>query len=391
MRKRSFVMFLLIALLLCGCATGHDDGIKYDRWNAVEHWRVDENGELAGAEPHRVDENYICSGCGAEVIDWGDGYVDVSSTDQYGNPIKSISYGPDGIFSEYRHEYEYDAQGNVLRDRGYADGRLEMDDTYVVGENGESRLAVSIWYEESGEYFTTDYDEYGNSVHSVSFDADGQKGWESWTEYTPGGENGFYESKHTESYADGTSMSAQYNMYKDVICREYFDAEGNLTDTSSWEYDYDEAGAKLWEKEYSNGKLIYEITGYAVSVDGDEYVRYPRSTIEYFDDGTRLETFYGPKSELKQINLYDADGGTIYTLTYGYEVFEDGNWKRITIHEGDKLVSDTEYVMDADGIWSRKAVTTQYNSDGTKTVTTFDENEEILTEVVYDANGNVIG
>ena len=51
---------------------------------------------------------------------------------------------------------------------------------------------------------------------------------------------------------------------------------------------------------------------------------------------------------------------------------------------------DTEYVMDADNTWSRKATMTEYLDDGTKIIIEYDENEEIISQKQYDADGNEI-
>ena len=62
----------------------------------------------------------------------------------------------------------------------------------------------------------------------------------------------------------------------------------------------------------------------------------------------------------------------------------------IQVYQNDSLLFDTEYIMDAENIWSRKATMTEYLDDGTMIIFNYDENEEIISQTHYDANGNVI-
>lgn len=60
------------------------------------------------------------------------------------------------------------------------------------------------------------------------------------------------------------------------------------------------------------------------------------------------------------------------------------------MYQNDALLFDTAYIMDAENIWSRKSIMTEYLDDGTKIIFTFDEYEEIISQTHYDAEGNVI-
>ena len=49
--------------------------------NAASHWKLNDNGEAVNQEPHTLNE-LMCTVCGCEILDWGDGSADVLATDQ---------------------------------------------------------------------------------------------------------------------------------------------------------------------------------------------------------------------------------------------------------------------------------------------------------------------
>lgn len=146
-----------------------------------------------------------------------------------------------------------------------------------------------------------------------------------------------------------------------------------------------------WMKEYRNGTLTCEILNFAVFTDEwDITSRYPENVIEYYEDGSKLVRFNGTNTKPELETMYNADGSVSYVRRYVYETFENGNWKRIQVYQNDALLFDTEYVMDAENIWSRKAIMTEYLDDGTKIIFEYDENEEVIRQKQYDADGNEI-
>ena len=181
------------------------------------------------------------------------------------------------------------------------------------------------------------------------------------------------------------------SQYEDITYRRMYDAQGVLIDEDVWEYEYNAEGKKEWVKQYENGTLIYEILNFAVFTDEwDITSRYPENEIEYYEDGSRLERFNGTNTEPELETIYNADGSVSHIRRYEYELFDNGNWKRICVYQNDALLFDTEYIMDAENIWSRKSIMTEYLDDGTKIIFTFDEYEEIISQTHYDAEGNVI-
>jgi hypothetical protein len=92
-------------------------------------------------------------------------------------------------------------------------------------------------------------------------------------------------------------------------------------------------------------------------------------------------------SELYTIYDYDTDSTSTTKEDYTYD--EKGNRLPEKQYEDGKLTYECEFALDADGedytskdIW--------YEDDGSKVVTEYDEEYNVLSEVWYDANGNRI-
>ena len=385
MKKQNIIISaVLAAALLAGCGTqtgadGHTHTAQGDwDWNGKEHWNVCECGEKLDAAEHKLGDDMVCTKCGAEVWVMDDGSADVYAYDQFGNTQRYAYFDAEGnMVSESRYENEYDDAGNLLSARFYSDGVLQNEDTYAANANGEYVLVKSTMYYDGG-CTVNEYDEHGNMVHMADTDEAGNVEAESWYEYAMDPDGGFYESKYTERLAEGGKLEAQYNPMGDIIVRVWYDDAGNETRVDTWEYEYNEEGQDEWQKQYTDGVLVYEIIGYGEYNGGDFSMRYPETVIEYYEDGTRLEQKFGSNGEVATETAYSAGGDVVEVLTYTYETDEDGNWKSIQVHNGDKLVIDKQYAQCSDGSGSYLETETVYNDDGTTTVTTYDEEGNVI-------------
>ena len=379
-KKNIIISAALAAALLAGCGGGHKHTAQggWD-WNGKEHWKICECGENVDAAEHKLNtDDMTCSGCGAEVWLMDDGSADVYSYDQYGNTQRYAYFDAEGnMVSESRYENEYDDAGNLQVVRFYSDGVLQSENVYVSNDKGESSLVKSTMYYDGG-CTVNEYDKYGNMVHMSDTDEAGNVEAESWYEYTMDADGGFYESKYTERLPEGGKLEAQYNPMGDIIVRVWYDEAGNETRVDTWEYEYNEAGQDDWQKQYTDGVLVYEITGYGEYNTSEFSMRYPECIIEYYEDGTRLEQKYGSNGEVETETSYSAGGDVVEVLTYTYETYEDGNWKAIQVFNGDKLVQDKQYARTADDSGSYLETETVYNEDGTTTVTTYDEEGNVI-------------
>lgn len=361
-------------------------------WNGTEHWHLCDCGEKVDAAVHRLGDDMLCSECGIEIWDMGDGYVDTMSRNEYGETAKWISYDPDGnVISEREYDRQYDDQGNLLLEKFYSDGMLSDESEYVVDDDGESRIIRNTSYFENGEYYVTEYDAYGDFTQTVSYSAEGEILSASYYEYAIDSNGERYEAKNTDIYTEGDKMVAEYNEYGDTIYRAMYDADGALTREDVWEYGYNEDGDPMWQKQYTDGFLAYEIVSYIIeSDDSGYYMCYPETIIDYEEDGSKLVSEYGSNSHVSRETHYLADGSIDYVREYVYELDEAGNWSRVQIFENDRLVMETEYALHEEWGWTYKARTTEYLEDGTIIVCEYDENEELVSETHYDTEGNEV-
>ena len=230
--------------------------------DAKEHWMLCEDGEKMNAQAHALDDLSVCTVCGAEIIDWGDGSYDVCVIDQYGEFTRWASYDSEGnLTSDSRNEITYDENGNKTFMKSYTDGVHSADVYYAMGKNGVYE-AKYIDYDEDGSYFTNEYNEDSELILACTYDASGKE------------------------------------IYRDT-----------------YEYAEDEDGKRETVKEYENGRLVFEILSYAVYSEEGYTERYPAKTVDYNEDGSKIVTEY--EADGSKITFeYDANGNLVKETSY---------------------------------------------------------------------------
>jgi len=362
----------LTALAACSSGGGHTHSptAQWDR-DGKEHWHLCECGEKLESAAHTLNTNFLCSVCGSEVWDYGDG-VDVYNYDESGSLIRYSSYDGQGTsINDTCWENQYDADSNTLYQSCYENGVLITTDEYTVTADGENYLAKSTSYQEDGAYDVTEYNTDGNITSAIGYDSTGAVAMEVHSEYAYTAEGVIYESKATTTYGGETYIS-EYNEHNDIVTRTKYVGDV-LEYAERYEREYNADGDPLWEKIYRDDRLIFEILSYASGSDEESYWRYPEKSIEYYEDGGKLVSEYGENTHISKETLFNADGSVFSVRNYVYETDDNGNWSRIRVYENDRLVSDTEYAP-----------------DGSKTVFEYDQNEELIQETRYDADGNQI-
>ncbi len=229
-----------------------------------------------------------------------------------------------------------------------------------------------------------------------------------------------------------------YDEYDNLIRMLEYDENGELVSEYICIYVYDENGNMTFATEYIDDRLTGE-TEYTV-VDGESIpVRY----VGYDEDG-RLVNEYDHNGNVVYMAIYDTDDNQIFSAVSEYEQDEDGIWYESSCTETDedgnktssqyneygdiigkicmdcndnvlsveswehtyeenRLIIQSLYTKDNETqLWEFKVVVgddwaysymekrTTYNEDGTTTVCTYDENENLLSEVTYDVDGNPI-
>lgn len=239
-------------------------------------------------------------------------------------------------------------------------------------------------------------------------------------------------------FEDGSADIYNYNEHGDYTRMTSIDIDSSVIADVVYENEYDADGQMLWQKQYDDGFLIMQIF-YTVNDNG---ARIPTEQFGYCNDGSSIKSEYDTNgNRIKQFS-YDPDGNVIYevsteyapiedgvyyeakkTIVWGdgrksvsesnihgdktfwaehdsngdivhqyntkYEYGDDGNMTRSEVYIEGILVSEAEYSLNADG-FLYLAMETIYDEE-TYIVTTFDEYGDVIEEIVYDLDGNVIG
>ena len=242
-------------------------------------------------------------------------------------------------------------------------------------------------------------------------------------------------------FEDGSCDISNYNEHDDLIRYSYYDETGACLDDYVYVYTYDEAGLKLVSSTYYFGLLVeeseYQVDPFGESVllrtigyndDGsvsvnecDKYGNtvvsrmtdqagivifeetyeytygedgFPTHTLQVsrFDDGTVLKSETDAMGNRLFSTQIDPDGTVLYAYTYTYEYDEAGRMVRELVTEGERYVFESLYAYTGDvfDIWGYQYMTIDYMEDGSKTVCEIDEFGEIISETMYDAQGNIV-
>ena len=232
-------------------------------------------------------------------------------------------------------------------------------------------------------------------------------------------------------FENGGADVSNYNDHEDLVRLTSYDELGEMLYDNVFEYAYDEAGNKLFEKQYDNGVFIAESV-FAVNAQGEHHVVWAAT---YYDDGTVGRNEYDENGNCVKAYTFDENGVVTYEETSEYALTSDG-WfyyqtkstavmdSTVFYHEyneyGDSLVSmiieDDVVILNAtheygykDGVqlWSRDymngvlvgesicdedgrvVMQTEYNEDGTSCIYTYDDNEDLAMLVWCTAEGEM--
>ena len=177
----------------------------------------------------------------------------------------------------YHHKYEYDENGRLIKDTAIPGASM----TYEYDENGRVIRRSTILSDGSlKKYYVIEYTEGGRKESESS--------WEgvlwSTTEYS--GEK--IKSSVSYSYI-GTHISSYtvsvYNSNGRKTKETNYD--GNGTERSSSEYEYNENGFRTFERRYKAGVLDY-----VLEYPGKDYAEHYIKKTEYSPDGSIRNIYY---------------------------------------------------------------------------------------------------
>nr|MBR4280344.1 hypothetical protein [Clostridia bacterium] len=337
--KKIFAI-LVTALFLLGAACAEEIELPVFLWehDGQNHWQLDEAGNVINLGAHVIgDYDLTCAVCGSEVIEWGDGFTDVTDYDEYGNTLRHGYYDDQGeVVNLSIHVLTCNEDGVVLEDIEYIDGVLYCHATYTVNADGE-QIPVLINYWDGDCHSVYEYDEYGNNIHISNYDEDGALFHEIISEFALSDDGWFYECKTTTRFATGEVYYDETNQYGDPVCSRSTDADGNVW--GDWHYEYEYAnGLPLWSKQYSGDVLTYETI-----FDNEGYIV---QEIEYLEDGSRIVYEYNDQQEYETITTYDADGAVVEVITYEYVYSDEMNVLEQRMYVDGVLVSEEFYEYD---------------------------------------------
>lgn len=347
------------------------------------------------------------------------GTVSVFEMSENGDMIMSVEKDLDGnIIYEDRYDREYDENGNKLWEKHYVNGELVYEVIeYSLSEDGnwafpkkeieytEEGLTKVYDYNEKGELILEkDYDENGNVVYyfvcEYEYDENDvmlskktyKNGSLSTEEYFKTTEDGWtYPESETVYYPElNVAYKSIYNEFGDQTGRIVYDAEDNIVQEDVFEIEYDENGNITLERHYTDGVLTYEALDYVAETNDFVFTRYPSVINRYNKDGSKNVTVNGKYGLTKSSADYAADGSVISETVYEYEFFESGDIKTVKVIKDGNPIREEYYEVISDGWTTYLKKDVAYFEDGSRIVTEYDENWNIVSSTSFDADGNEI-
>ena len=382
--KKLLILLLSVLFLVCAaCAEDAALPIPFWRYDGVNHWQLDESGAVVSLGAHTPGDDLICTGCGSEILDWGDGEVDVTVYDAYGNVERYTSFIGEERTYESVHVYTYNEDGLLLKDVEYVDGVRYGMTNFAISEEGVSLPVNQVAWSDDGTYSMNLFDEHGNCIQSTLYEADGTLAFETLSEYEMLEDEWFgvyyYECRTTSRFASGETFFQEVNRFGDILHSTITYADGTAWSDTTYEYEYRD-GVKLWSKQYSFGTLTTEER---YDAEGNLL-----QEIEHVEDGSTIVYDYNVNGDPVTVSTCAADGSLISQTTYTYVYDDNMTQLELHVYTDGQLVQST--VNHYDAYESFTGLTeTIYHADGARTVTEYDDCLEPIQVIVYAADGSV--
>ncbi|MBR5310724.1 MAG: hypothetical protein IKU42_06355 [Oscillospiraceae bacterium] len=300
MLKRILAFTFAFMLVLSGCASGESAEINWES-DFNEHWVTNENGEKTKIAEHDLVDDKVCSVCGSEIYDYGDGsgevyrYLDVEK-----NYISSYKIYENGeLVQDVTAEYEFDENEKCTYCAVYLDGKLVEEYLYTE--------STSIYYEEDGSYSKRIDNEDGTSVY-IMYNADGTLDSERY--HAPKNADEVYLEKSVSfDYEAGIKYVIEYNVEGNPIHHEMYDFDENLLSTII--YEYDEKGYPVYQANYEGETLSVELY-FVTKFDAEgNWFSQPTKEIIYNENGGYTVYEYDEEGTFVSEATYDANGNKI--------------------------------------------------------------------------------
>ena len=383
--KKTFIL-LLVTLMLQGNACAEDSALPVFAWHfdSTHHWQLDDNGEATNKGAHTPGEDWICPGCGCEILDWGDGSIDITDYDEYGNVLRRYSFADEELTYKSIHVYAYSEDGLLTEDSEYVNDILCSTTRYAIGAEGEPVPVMQHTWNDDGTTSVNDYDEHGNCIRSAIYEADGALLFETLSEFAQVEDEWFglwfYECKTTSRFSTGETFYTETNQHGDAIRTLNTYADGSIWADNMYEYEYNDS-IKVRSKHYSFGKLVLE-SSYN---DEGSCVQ----DIEYPEDGGRIVSVFNDQGDITLSTTYAANGSVISTSVYEYVYSPEMDQLEIRVSVDGVLAMETLFHYDEEVGFTGSTETT-WHADGSRTVNEYNNWLDLISSTVYAADGSVI-
>lgn len=333
--KKLLAVVLLCVLALSGCA-GNNPKTKsephshaYASWWMADlnnHWHSCEADDSCQDPGDLGSHDFVdgsCVVCDAVLLD--DHSRSVEIHDEYGNPIYSAScYHDGGLISYGRYAYEYYDDGEIKKLTSYAGNDLRYEKFLRPCEDqqiGGYYVYQTIDYDIHQGYDITIYNEKGDILENVGYDADG-------------------------NVIDVLKFEYEYNEKGECVCRWMY-RDGALSRIERYEYydsgvyayseitEFDALGREQYvgvtEKDKNGNDIKTTYTYYGVLAGVDEYksvnsyTSYCNKSVIYRNEGSVEAIFYytwdtgSGGSYLNKVEFYDRTGRKIQVVYYDRE------------------------------------------------------------------------
>lgn len=360
----------------------------------------------------------ILSGCGnsttSESVDNTE-TIEETDTEEPGEAASDTE--PESIEESEPEEIENEQEPILVQTesiRKDADGNITTSYVYQYNEKGEQIRCerTSIWEDITGTSIRTyieeyEYDANGNKIKEISY-YDGEDTPEKIIEYTYDEEGKQLSEKEYENDSIVSLIALTYDSDKNMIKKIFYDENNTLVLTREYTYDsdknlieeigYDEDGAEYMKATYEYndmGDIVSEsfdysdklasIYGYTNSLDKYEYDDKNRLSLltVYADDqlAFKVITEYDDNDNILKETTYDENESLEYTTEYKYMLLQD----YLDNKENNITEQKTEENQSTDEEANKSEITEADTADtsGRKPITP----EEIV--FLYDGNTNL--
>jgi len=366
----------------------------WDR-SPAEHWKLCEQGESFDVGEHTLGDDLVCTVCGSEVWLYDDGSADIYNYNDLGEWTRMTNFDTEGnITEDIRWDYEYNANGNPIKISCYYNDVLTDATEFVYDTDGSTVISrlVSTYYDD-GTHSYAEYNENEEYILFQEFDENGTETHRIENEYALDADGNSYILRENHFTMGVHDLIIEYNQYGDDVLFREMDETGGTINEMTHEYTYDDEGHMEYAKFFVNSALVQE--SFYTFVDND-FGGYTAETkiIYYYEDGTYEETYYSEENDYNEPIRYiscSADGTVLSDISVEYEFDQEMNKTAEKFYSEGVLIQENIYsILDTETQWVHYlSKTIVYNEDGTRFVSEFDK-DNLLSETLYDANGNVI-